>query len=76
MPSIWDNSFPVYLNEKDHEKVDDPWHIEDQENEKGVYLDLKINPEQFTGFEGAYIWTKIYKDNIADDQFYKIISGM
>lgn len=26
------------------------WHVEDVENDKGVYVDLKLNPEAFTGY--------------------------
>lgn len=26
------------------------WHVEDLENDKGVYVDLKLNPEAFTGY--------------------------
>ncbi|CAD8050781.1 unnamed protein product [Paramecium primaurelia] len=39
------------------------WHVEDVENDKGVYVDLKLNPEAFTGYQGQHIWDVIYKEN-------------
>ena len=26
------------------------WHVEDLANDKGVYVDLKLNPEAYTGY--------------------------
>ncbi|CAD8153304.1 unnamed protein product [Paramecium octaurelia] len=39
------------------------WHVEDIDNDKGVYVDLKLNPEAFTGYQGQHIWDVIYKEN-------------
>ncbi|CAD8155459.1 unnamed protein product [Paramecium octaurelia] len=39
------------------------WHVEDIENDKGVYVDLKLNPEAFTGYQGQHIWDVIYREN-------------
>lgn len=39
------------------------WHVEDLENDKGVYVDLKLNPEAYTGYQGQHIWNYIYNEN-------------
>lgn len=39
------------------------WHVEDLENDKGVYVDLKLNPEAYTGYQGQHIWHYIYHEN-------------
>ncbi|CAK65754.1 unnamed protein product (macronuclear) [Paramecium tetraurelia] len=39
------------------------WHVEDIENDKGVYVDLKLNPEAYTGYQGQHIWDVIYREN-------------
>jgi len=39
------------------------WHVEDQENDKGVYVDLKKNQEKYTGYQGQRVWNTIYSEN-------------
>eukprot|EP01016_Furgasonia_blochmanni_P049515 TRINITY_DN7523_c0_g1_i3.p1 TRINITY_DN7523_c0_g1~~TRINITY_DN7523_c0_g1_i3.p1 ORF type:complete len:496 (-),score=132.46 TRINITY_DN7523_c0_g1_i3:109-1596(-) len=51
-----------------HEKKDEEggnfiWYVEDPENAAGVYVNLKLNPEAFTGYQGQKIWSAIYSEN-------------
>ena len=39
------------------------WHVEEEENSDGVYVDLTVNPEEYTGFQGQRIWNIIYEEN-------------
>lgn len=39
------------------------WHVEDHENDEGTYVDLKKNPEKFTGYQGQRVWNTIYSEN-------------
>ncbi|PWY99794.1 ERO1-domain-containing protein [Testicularia cyperi] len=41
-------------------------HLDDQDTEEGVYVDLLKNPERFTGYAGASanrVWKSIYEEN-------------
>ena len=60
----------------------DEWFFE-QEDE-GVYVNLKINQEAWTGYQGQKIWAVIYGENCFKDQdlcmeervFNNLISGL
>jgi hypothetical protein len=45
------------------------WHVEDRENDQGTYVDLKKNPEKFTGYQGQRIWNTIYSENCFKGNF-------
>lgn len=60
------------------------WHAEEKDNDKGIYVDLKKNPEVFTGYQGQNVWTVIYGENcfkgddmcIEERMLNRIISGL
>jgi len=39
------------------------WHADEKAHENGIYVDLKKNPEVFTGYQGQNIWSVIYGEN-------------
>jgi len=62
------------------------WHVEEKENENGVYVNLNENPEAYTGYQGQKIWQTIYNENCFQGNldemcteervFYRMISGL
>lgn len=63
------------------------WLVENEVDEqKGVFVNLEKNPEAFTGYQGQYIWSAIYKENcfsgiidkmcVEEKVFFKIISAI
>lgn len=71
---------------KPHSLEDDPcnaWSF-DQLSDNSIYVDLQVDREMYTGYQGAQIWTKIYEENCwnsfdkcNDNKFlYRMISGM
>lgn len=56
----------------------------DRLSNNSIYIDLQVDKEQFTGYQGGHIWKKIYDENCwnafdkcNDNKFlYKIVSGM
>ena len=41
---------PLWGSERDDRVENWIWHVEDRANDQGVYVDLKLNPEAFTGY--------------------------
>jgi len=39
------------------------WHAGEKDYDKGIYVDLKKNPEVFTGYQGQNVWKVIYGEN-------------
>jgi len=37
--------------------------VEEFEQNQGDYVDLVINPEAYTAYQGASIWKAIYEEN-------------
>lgn len=70
--------------------VDNPWMIEDGEDNEFIYVDLRRNPEKNTGYKGEHarrVWGAIYGQKCFQDidapdacqenrVFYKLISGV
>lgn len=64
------------------------WLKEDEINcKKGQFINLRRNPEAYTGYQGQHIWNAVYDENcynskfqdfdcIEEISFYKIISGL
>lgn len=46
------------------------WHAEELGNEQGIYVDLKKNPEAFTGYQGQNIWAAIYGENCFQGELF------
>eukprot|EP00698_Gefionella_okellyi_P018354 TRINITY_DN5494_c0_g1_i1.p1 TRINITY_DN5494_c0_g1~~TRINITY_DN5494_c0_g1_i1.p1 ORF type:complete len:437 (+),score=66.33 TRINITY_DN5494_c0_g1_i1:36-1346(+) len=52
--------------------------------EDGTYIDLALNPEQYTAYMGPHIWQAIYAENCFPDRdecletrvFYRVVSGL
>ena len=61
----------------------DEWSF-DQLSDNSIYIDLQVDKEQYTGYQGSHIWKRIYEENCwnsfekcNDNKFlYKMISGM
>eukprot|EP01017_Pseudomicrothorax_dubius_P039469 TRINITY_DN6060_c0_g1_i4.p1 TRINITY_DN6060_c0_g1~~TRINITY_DN6060_c0_g1_i4.p1 ORF type:complete len:373 (+),score=29.74 TRINITY_DN6060_c0_g1_i4:161-1279(+) len=49
---------------KDNGKKLDQFYVEEDENKEGVYVNLKLNAESYTGYQGQSIWGHIYRENI------------
>ena len=44
----------------------DKWYgrgIPDEFSEDSSYVDMTVNPERFTGYKGAHVWSAIYSEN-------------
>ena len=62
------------------------WHVEDESNDRGEYLDIYRNVESFTNYNGVPIWELIYRENCFQSNYeqlcsdekilYNIISGL
>eukprot|EP01017_Pseudomicrothorax_dubius_P027634 TRINITY_DN3212_c0_g3_i1.p1 TRINITY_DN3212_c0_g3~~TRINITY_DN3212_c0_g3_i1.p1 ORF type:complete len:449 (-),score=69.63 TRINITY_DN3212_c0_g3_i1:161-1507(-) len=60
-PVTTNQDFVSIWNDR-HRQLDE-LHVEDVENDQGLYVNLKQNPEAFTGYQGQKIWETIYKEN-------------
>lgn len=62
------------------------WMMDEHLSEEGIYVDLRKNPERFSGYNGSIIWEELYQGNLAHMNFskpgvheqflYRIISGV
>jgi len=62
------------------------WHAGEKDFDNGIYVDLKKNPEVYTGYQGQNIWKVIYGENcfqgplqemcIEERLLNRIISGL
>ena len=53
--------------------VSDQWcSNNDDIDPKAIYVDLEVNTESFTAYEGAHVWKAIYTENCNIDKFGKI----
>ena len=83
IPKIWTQ--PTHTGEFLNMKIEDPfnkwidkytintkqWLLEeDIDSSKGSYINLLKNPEGYTGYRGAHIWSAIFKENCFSDKFY------
>lgn len=60
--------------------------VDEHLSEEGIYVDLRKNPERFSGYNGSIIWEELYRGNLAHMNFskhgpheqflYRIISGV
>ncbi|KAK3270302.1 endoplasmic oxidoreductin-1 [Cymbomonas tetramitiformis] len=49
---------------------DNPWTAENESNVDAIYVNLLLNPERYTGYQGEHahrIWSAIYAENCFDD---------
>eukprot|EP01017_Pseudomicrothorax_dubius_P039473 TRINITY_DN6060_c0_g2_i1.p1 TRINITY_DN6060_c0_g2~~TRINITY_DN6060_c0_g2_i1.p1 ORF type:complete len:389 (+),score=65.55 TRINITY_DN6060_c0_g2_i1:340-1506(+) len=60
-PVVIDQDYVSNWNE--HGRKEDQVYVEEVENEDGVYVNLKRNPEAYTGYQGQSIWGSIYREN-------------
>ena len=62
--------------------------IEEQEEEHSSYVNLRLNPERWTGYNGSHVWKAIYEENCLKGEkkedglcyeervLYRLLSGM
>lgn len=61
-------------------------HDSEVDSKDGTYVNLLLNPEAYTGYQGQHIWSAIFRENCFSDRldqicteekvFYKIFSGL
>ncbi|MEW5302373.1 MAG: hypothetical protein WDW36_005166 [Sanguina aurantia] len=67
--------------------INNPWMAEADDGEEYLYINLRVNPERYTGYKGEHahrIWKAIYSqscfarvDDCAEARvFYRLVSGM
>ena len=44
----------------------------DENDPKSIYVDLEVNVENYTAYDGGHIWKAIYTENCNIDKFNKI----
>lgn len=65
------------------ENTGNDWSF-DELSDNSIYIDLQVDIEQYTGYQGSQIWNRIYEENCwnsfekcNDNKFlYKMVSGM
>ena len=82
VPRVWKQ--PSGIDENIVTTIDDPfnkwvekfnvdskqWLLkEDIDPKDGAYIDLLKNPEGYTGYRGAHIWSAIFKENCFSDSY-------
>ena len=62
--------------------------IEEEEEEHSSYVNLRLNPERWTGYNGSHVWKAIYEENCLKGEkkedglcyeervLYRLLSGM
>ena len=48
--------------------VSDSWCANDEQDPKAIYVDLEVNVESYTAYEGNNIWGAIYSENCNIDK--------
>lgn len=50
----------------------DEWCAEDENDSKSIYVNLNLNKESYTAYEGKQIWEAIYEENCLIDRIKDI----
>ena len=51
--------------------VSQQWCSDDEKDPKAIYVDLEVNVESYTAYEGNDIWGAIYYENCDVDKLQK-----